>query len=158
MIRPRVRIPSALALATVVALFASACGGDSSTEPEGLTVSDLVGSWKASSLVFSNRANPSQQFEIVAAGGELRVTVLDQGRSRTWLELGTFSDEWDSQLSISGNQLTSTPAESSRPTRHYTIEMSGDRITLTSTDASFDFTLTGAANVPANEVAILVRQ
>lgn len=143
-------------LAALVAAI-GACG-DSATEPAGMTISDLVGSWKASSVVFTSQANSSQQFDIVAAGGELRVTVLDHGGARTWLTIGPVDDEWDAQLTLNGNQLTSTPVEASRPTRHYTAELSGTRLTLTSTDAIFDFTLSGGSGVPAREVIVLQKQ
>ena len=157
----RIRIPAArlLSLLALAAVFTSACGdSSSSTEPEGLTIADLVGSWGASSALFTNQANPSQTFDIIAAGGSLNITVLGNGGVRNWLELGDVSDEWDALLTLNGNQLTSTPAEASRPTRHWTIEMSGDRFTLTSTDVSFDFTLSGATEVPASEVVVFVRR
>ena len=147
-------------LLTLVAVVASACGSDSSTEPEPdrLTIADMVGSWKASSLVMTSQADPSQQFDIVAAGGEFRVTVLNHGGARAWLDLGDFSDEWDSQWTLNGDQLTSTPVESSRPTRRYTVLLEGTTLTATGTDGSFDFSFTGAAGVPANETVVLVRQ
>jgi hypothetical protein len=140
-----------------MAVFSSACGSDSTTEPDAVTIADLVGTWKATSVLFTNQANPAQQFDIVVAGGELRSTVLNHGGARTWIEFGDFSDEWDAQLSVSGSQLTSTPVEVTRPTRRYTIEMDGNRLTMTSSDASFDFTLTGATAVPATEVIVYVR-
>ena len=154
----RSRTPSVRVLAIGIALLAAACGGDSSTEPDGVRISDLVGSWTASSVLFTNKSNPAQEFDIIAGGGELRVTVLAGGRARTWLDLGPFSDEWDAQLSLNGNQLTSTPAEATRPTRRYTIEMVGGELRMTSTDAMFDFSLAGGSEVPANEVVVLVRQ
>jgi hypothetical protein len=90
----------------VVVILAAGCGDDP-VEPEGLALDDLVGSWTASSILHTATANASQQFDIIAAGGEGRVTVLEGGRARTWLTLGTFSDEWDAQFTLSGNTLTS---------------------------------------------------
>jgi hypothetical protein len=121
-------------------------------------MTDLVGSWTASTALLSNQANAAQQFDIVAQGGQLRVTVLSGGRARTWLDLGTLSDEWAAQLTLSGDQLTAIPAETTRPTRHYAVQLSGNQLTLTSNDATFDFTLSGAAGVPATEVVVYVRQ
>jgi hypothetical protein len=157
----RVRIPAVrlLSLLALAAVFTSACGdSSSSTEPEGLTIADLVGSWGASSALFTNQANPSQKFDIIAAGGTLNITVLNSGGVRTWLEIGDVSDEWDAMLTLNGNQLTATPAEASRPTRHWTIEKNSNGFTLTSTDASFDFTLSGATEVSASEVVVFVRR
>lgn len=158
MIRPRALSVRTLMIGAVMAVLSSACGSESTTEPDAVTIADLVGSWKASSVVFTEQANPTQQFDIVAAGGEVRTTILDHGGARTWVEFGGLSDEWDAQLSLSGNQLTSTPVEASRPTRHHTIELDGNRLTMTSSDASFDFTLTGATEVPATQVVVFVRQ
>jgi hypothetical protein len=147
-----------LSLMALAAILSAGCSKDSTTAPEGITIADLVGSWTASSVVFTSQANSSQKFDIVAAGGELRATVLDGGRTRMWLDVGSFSDEWDSLLTLDGNTLTMTPAETSRPTRHYTIDVSADRLTMTSSDASFDFTLSGASGVAATEKTVLVRQ
>jgi len=154
----RIPVARTLSLMALAAILSVGCSDSSTTEPEGITIADLVGSWKASSALFTNQANSSQQFDIIAAGGELRATVLNDGRTRMWLDLGSFSDEWDSLLTLDGNALTMTPAETSRPTRHYTIDVSADRLTLTSSDASFDFTLSGATGVAATEKTVLVRQ
>lgn len=156
MMRPSATSVRSLSLAVLVTLFSVGCG-DSATEPDGITVADLVGSWTAASAVMTNKTNPSQQFDIIAAGGEMRVTVLNNGGARTWLELADFSDEWDAQITLNGNQLTSTPVESTRPTRHWTISVAGDRLTMTSTDGEWDFTLTGAPAVPANQVVVFDR-
>jgi hypothetical protein len=156
MSRARIPVVRLLSLIAFVAVSSAGCGDSSTTAPEGLTIADLVGSWGASSALFTNKANPSQTFDIVAAGGTLNITVLSSGGVRTWLEIGDLSDEWDAQLTLNGNQLTATPAESSRPTRHWTIEKDGARITMTSTDGSFDFTLSGAAEVPASETVVFL--
>lgn len=156
-----------LSLLAAVAVLSSACS-DGSTAPDiddggpnddtGATIADLVGSWTASSVVFTNKANAAEQIDIVAAGGELRTTVLNHGGARTWLTFGLVNDEWDAQLTLNGDQLTSTPVESTRPTRHYTVALAGDQLTMTSSDATFDFTLSGADAVAANQVIVFVRQ
>lgn len=151
------RAPS-LFLSALTAVLVAGCGGDDPVEPEVVTIADLVGSWTASSVLHTDKANPAQSFDLVAAGGETRTTVLQGGGARTWVTLGTFSDEWDAQLAINGNTLTSTPAEAARGVRSYTFTLTGNTLTLTNSDASFDFTLTGAAGVPTTEVTVFVRQ
>jgi hypothetical protein len=146
-----------LTLVVLASLSAAGCGSDSSTGPGAVTVADLVGSWKATSVLLTNQANPSQQFDIVAAGGELRMTVLVGGGARTWLELGDFSDEWDALLTLSGNQLTSTPVEASRPTQRHTITLEGSELTATNSGAVFDFTLSDGNPVPATLVVVFRR-
>jgi hypothetical protein len=124
----------------------------------GVTVEDFVGSWTASSHVYTNNADASETFDLIANGGETRTTILTGGRGRTWVEFGTFSDEWDAQLSISGNTVTSVPAEASRETRVWTFTLVGTVITLTDESSSFDFTLMEGPGVSATEVVVFVKQ
>ncbi|MGD8361141.1 MAG: hypothetical protein PVJ04_06890 [Gemmatimonadota bacterium] len=144
--------------AVTVVFFAAACSGsDKETGPEAVTLADLVGSWTAASLAYTDNANPAQQFDLIAAGGENRVTVLPGGGARTWLDIGTFSDEWEAQLSISGDMLTSTPVEASRAVQRWTFSLDGDLLELTDTASEFDFTLADGEGIPATVVVVLVR-
>jgi hypothetical protein len=148
-----------LITAVTVVLLAAACSGsDKETGPEEVTMADLVGSWTAASLTYTNNANSAEKFDLIAAGGESRLTVLSDGRARTWLEIGSLSDEWDAQLSISGNTLTSTPAEASRGVRSWTFSLDGDLLELTDTSSEFDFTLANGAGVSATQLVVLIRQ
>ncbi len=105
------------------ALLATGCGSDQATNVQTLTINDLVGSWRASSAIFSNNANPSQTFDMIANGGEQRYTMLAGGGTRMWVDLGTFHDEWDSQATLNSdtNTLTLTPVEASRPVLTFTV-------------------------------------
>ena len=125
-----------------------------------LALSDLVGSWSATSEVYTNNANASQKIDLIALGGEHRVTMLSGGGTRTWIDVGTFHDEWDSQatLDASGTTLTLTPVEASRPVLTFTVTLEGTVATLHSTNVSFDFTLTDpSAAVPATVDIVLVK-
>jgi len=140
-------------------LTAAACSDSGkATGPEEVTMADLVGSWTAASQTYTNNAEPGINVDIINLGGETRVTILDGGRARTWVDLGTLSDEWDAQLAISGNTLTSTPAEATRSVRTWTFSLEGNVLTLTDANWSFDFTLTGATGVSATEKIVLERQ
>lgn len=142
-----------------VVIAATACSeSDKATGPEAVTIADLVGSWTASSLAYTNNANPGEKLDLIALGGENRVTVLESGGARTWLEFGTFSDEWDAQLTISGTTLTSRPAEASRSTRSWAFSLEGNVLTLTDANWKFDFTLADGTEVSATEVVVLVKQ
>lgn len=141
-----------------LAVFAACSDSDPVDVDDGVTVADLVGSWSASAHTYTNNANPSETFNTIANGGETRATVLAGGGTRTWFELGSTSDQWDSQISISGNTLTSVPAEASRDTRVWTFALVGDVLTLTDASSSFDFTLMDAAGVSATEVVVFVKQ
>ncbi len=130
---------------------------DDPAEPNGLTLADLVGSWIATSDTHTNNANAAETFDIVANGGQVRTTVLATGSARTWVEFGTFMDEWDSALSLNGNTLTSDPVEAGRPTRTWTISLVDDVVTMTDANAEFDFTLMDAPPVSTTEVVVFVR-
>jgi hypothetical protein len=139
------------------AVFATACGSSSNpADVAALTINDFVGSWSATSHVFTSNSNPSETLEVIAAGGEVRFTVLAGGGTRTWFDLGDFHDEWDAQVTLNaaGNLLTSTPVEASRGVRNYTFTLVGNTLTLTNTSASFDFTLTGAPETAATVVGV----
>jgi hypothetical protein len=146
-------------LVAALAVFATGCGeSDPADVEEGFTIADLVGSWTASSHRFTNNANAAESYDLIANGGETRSTVLAGGGARTWVEWGPISDEWDAQLSISGNTLNSNPVEATREVRTWTFTLQGPILTLTDATSSFDFTLTGAAEVSATEVIVFVRQ
>jgi hypothetical protein len=142
----------------LTAVLATGCSDDGGTDVDTITIDDFVGSWSASSQVFPSHGDPNETFDLIANGGETRMTVLSHGGARTWVEFGTFADEWDAQLMVDGNMLTSTPVEASRPVRHFSFVHDGDTVTLTNTDDAFDFTLSGADPVPATMVIVLERQ
>lgn len=149
------KIFSHLSLGLIIAFLLSC---DKEEEAPAITIDDLVGSWKASSTVFTNNSNPAQFIDLIALGGELRFTMLDNGGVRTWLSIDTISDEWDSQAVITnGNTLTLTPVETDRGTNTYDFVLDNNTLELTNKNDSFDFTLSGASEVPATSVTIFNR-
>jgi hypothetical protein len=139
------------------ALVLTACGdGSNPAGVDEVTIEDFVGSWSATSQVFTSNADPNETFDAISAGGEARFTMLSGGRTRHWFDLGDFHDEWDTLVTLNnaGDMLTSTPEEASRPVQHYTFILDGNTLTLTNTSGSFDFTLTGAAGTSATVVTV----
>ena len=152
------KLPRVFLSVLLLAVFTAGCSDSDATGPdEGITVADLVGTWRASSHVFTNNANSSESQDLIQLGGETRTTILTGGRARTWVTIGDFTDEWDSQLTIAGNKLTSTPAESTRPPVTWTFTLNGNTLTITRSDSSFDFTLGSGAEVSATETIVFVR-
>lgn len=150
-------------LFALVALLtiSAGCSDDNGTEPpadDPVTIADIVGSWTATSHTFTNQADAGQSFDLIANGGETRTTILDDGRARFWVEFETFSDEFDALVTLSGNTITTTPAEASRPVRVGTFTLVGNVFTTTNPDGAFDFTLEGGPEVPATEVIVWQRQ
>ena len=135
----------------------SGCQKDKDQATPQYTIDDFVGSWIATSAEFTNNADPGQSFDLVANGGEIRFTMLPGGNTRSWVELGTFSDEWDSKMTMDGNTITSTPAETSRGVSVSTFEYDGTTLILTNTNSSFDFTLSANPEVSATFVVHFVR-
>jgi hypothetical protein len=133
------------------------CDDDEEVSPK-ITMADFEGTWKATSLVFTNNANSDETFEFVANGGESRFVVLPGGRTRNWLEIDTFYDEWDALVTLSGSTLTSIPEEEVRPIGVYEFKLDGNSLELTNVDATFDFTHMGNPAVSATASGIWERQ
>lgn len=150
----------------LTAALSPACG-DSDSESNGpdaaggagqVTVDDFVGSWQASSAVFTNNADANEQYAVIENGGEMRMTVLTGGGARTWTTIGDTSDEWDAQLAVDGSTVTSTPVEATRLVRSYEFTLDGDALTLVNTNDEFDFTGTDATPVSATVHIEMTRQ
>ena len=131
-----------------------------SVEPEpAITINNFVGSWNATSYVLTNNSNSSEVIDLIANGGELRFTMLDGGGVRTWITVGSFSDEWDSQAKLTNSStLVLTPVEAARGVNTFEFVLENNTLELTNYTDSFDFTLTGATEVPATSVVIFVRK
>lgn len=150
-----------LALLLLLMVFSSACGGDDdgSTKEKVVTIEDFVGSWKATSMKFTNNSNVAEQFDFISNGGALDFTMLTGGKVRTWMSLGEFSDEWDGTAVMkNSNTIVVTPVEAERGTNTFKFELTNSSLTLTNEDDSFDFTLSGEAEVSATSVIVLVRK
>ena len=131
-----------------------------SVEPEpAVTINDIVGSWNATSYVLTNNSNSSEIFDLIANGGDLDFTMLKGGGVRTWISIGSFSDEWDSQAKLTNSStLVMTPVETARGVNTFEFVLENNTLELTNYNDSFDFTLTGATEVPATSVVIFVRK
>ena len=132
---------------------------NNSVEPEaGITINDFVGSWKATSVVLTNNSNSSEVIDLISNGGELRFTMLEGGGVRTWLTIDSFSDEWDSQAKLTNSStIVLTPVEAARGVSTFGFVLENNTLQLTNSNDSFDFTLTGATEVPATSVVMFVK-
>jgi len=145
-------------LGLVITLSVS-CKDDDVVEPDPkYTTQDFVGSWIAETLVHTSNSDPEKTIDMVEIGGEVRVTVLDHGGSRTWVELGTYSDEWDAQMIlIDDNTFRSVPIEEERGVSTFSFEFDGEDLILTNKDDNFDFTLMGEEAESTTAVGRFVR-
>jgi len=150
-----------VAVLFVVGLGAGAsggCGSTASTPDAGVSIEAFTGTWVASTYVFTDNADTTQHYDIIAHSGEFRMSVLSGGRARTFLTIGTVEDEWDGLLTINGTTLTSTPQETTRRTRVYQFTLTGNQLMLTDANDAFDFTQSGATAVPATVTTTLTLQ
>lgn len=143
----------------LIAVVSISCDEKKAVEPEStVTINDFVGSWNATSFVLSNNSNSVEVIDLIANGGALSFTMLKNGGVRTWLTFGSFSDEWDSQAKLSDNNtLILTPVEAERGVNTFEFVLENNTLKLTNNNDSFDFTLTGAEDVPATSVMMFVR-
>jgi hypothetical protein len=152
------RVTLSLLFFAMIAMLAVSCSDSpNEVETETLTIADLVGSWIATSMMFTNKANTGETFDLVTNGGEHRITVLTGGGARFWVDFGTFHDEWDAKLTLNGNTLTSTPAEASRGVQKFTIEKTETGFTVINENTEFDFTLLGTTPVTATVIIDYIR-
>lgn len=146
--------------------LAGACGSD---DPEveapldagpsadaGVRTIDLVGSWQATSHVFTNNADSAQTYDVLGTGGETRMTVLTGGGTRTFRTINGASDDHDSMLAIVGDILRSTTNESPPRIWNWSFNLTGDTLTLDDAGQNFDFTLAGGTEVDATEHIVFV--
>jgi hypothetical protein len=141
-----VRLPIQKALLAAV-LLSLACGGDTDgTSPDTDQASPagiMVGSWIASSLTLTNKANQQQSGDIVEQFGA--VFTLDVERSGRYLAIlsafGQSSSE-SGMLSVSGGILTMRRQLPSPSTNVSEISERGDDIVMDG-DTDFDFNQDG---------------
>lgn len=134
-------------------VLATTLGCDDDEVSPMFSIDDFTGSWTATSLVHTNNSDAEQVFDMIENGGEVRFTVLGEGRTRTWVSIGTYSDEWDAKVTMSGNTLTSVPVESSRATNVMTFEFIDEsHLILTNREDTFNFGVPGEGDVSTTSV------
>jgi hypothetical protein len=118
---------------TLVAAGALAIGCSSTTNPQDVTVADLVGTWTASRFAFTNVANTAQKFDVITNGGSFAVTVASNGTID-----GTYNFIFDSgdiagTIAVSGGVVTFVNTAASPPdTLSFTdFALNGNTFTLT---------------------------
>lgn len=147
-----------LAILAISLIMLVSTGCDDDEVAPSYTINDFVGSWTATTFVHTSNSEPEQSIDLTEIGGEVRFTVLAGGKIRTWVEIGTYSDEWDALVTLSDDEMTTTPSESTRPGTIHTFDYDGTTLKLTNLDDTFDFTLMGAPGVSTTSVGNFERQ
>ena len=124
-------------VAPLLAVTVVAGCGDSNGPGTEATINALAGTWNATSLVFTNNANSSETFDLIADGGSFSITFTAaggfSGSSTFEGDTDTFSGTFEVQGS---NLIISETGESGPETIAFTL--SGNTLTLT-LDDEFDF-------------------
>ena len=142
---------SAVALAATLAV-----GCSDTVAPNEVTLDDLAGNWSATSLEFTNVANTSQVFDLVANGGTFTLTLQSAGTFSGAQSLAGQTETLTGTVSVSNGTLTLTETGE---TLSFTITAyDGDTITIASTtNVSWDFGFDGQ-DEEASITATLQRQ
>jgi hypothetical protein len=121
-------------------LFSVSCS-DSGTGA-GKDLAPLVGTWRAQALVISNKANPSQSFNLIQEGGEFTLSILGSGQYvATLVVFGQPAVEMGT-MRASGNSFTITPTSHDGPPTSGTWRFEGEILILDG-DTEFDFNQDG---------------
>ena len=125
----------------------AACGG--ATE---ITIENLEGTWDATAYVYTNKANTSQQVNIVTVhSATLTLVVLADGTTTS-----TFNDGQGGTSSNSG-QFTAAGTTLTLAGTTYEAELDGGNLTLTTENAEYDFDNNGSKD-PATATITLDRR
>ncbi len=108
-------------------IFVAGCG-DSTREE---VAEALAGTWNATSVVFTNKANSSETFDLLAAGESANITFTAAGGFS-----GSFTDLGGTFVVEGTNLIITNTGESDPETVAFTL--SGNTLTLT-VDDEFDF-------------------
>ncbi len=139
-------------LAMVSLLTLAACGSDN-----GPSASDLVGTWSATSFVFTSTADPGTSVDPIAGGATLTVVFTSGGGYTTTTTVpGSPDDVSTGTYAVSGSTITLTESGSSPTTLSGTFSLNGSTLTLHITSGiEFDF---GSGEEAATVNGILQKQ
>lgn len=137
--RLRTFLPSSLLL-LLASILISGCS-DGGTGPKR-ELEPLVGSWKATTLVMTNRANPLMSVDLVEMGANFTISVLATGQySASLTVLGVTSTEVG-VVTVSGNQVTISPTSPEGPPVVAVWSFRGEALVLDG-ESEFDFNQDG---------------
>jgi hypothetical protein len=116
-----------------------------------VTIADLVGSWIADEFGFTNQGNPAESVEFVAAGAHVTLTVAGNGRyTIAAVEPGGAADLIQGIALVEEGFLLVTDDEEPGETTAFTVELSGDMLTIFTDEVEYDFDGPPDAEEPAD--------
>jgi hypothetical protein len=129
-----------ICVAAFLAALVIGCGKDDKnpTAPKEITIADLAGTWTATKMEYTNKANNSQKVDLVQLGVGMKLTINSSGRYTATLTisgLGELTTAGTITLQ-GGNLILDDDEEAENQTVAFTL--SGNTLTLTGDD-EFDF-------------------
>lgn len=154
MLQPSRFLRAALAF-PALALLALAPGCDDGN-PTAPGIAPLIGTWNATSALFTNRANPSQSVDVVR---QLKAVItLDiRGDGRATLTLIAFGQiqTQSGSARVEGDTLILKADDPTRPEDRFAYQLQGNTLTLQGR-SEWDFNQSGVP-LPADLRLVLVR-
>ena len=127
-------------LSTTVLAAALVVGCSDSTDPGNVGEDDLAGVWTATQFLLASTADPTVTVDRISQGGTYTLSFNADG---TFSEAGLFSnptkvESGSGTYVIQGSNLILTEDDDPEPFTMAFV-LSGNTLTLSSTDESFDF-------------------
>jgi hypothetical protein len=136
----RVKICCLLSFLITIALLTLDCSKNS-TEPENGDSNfpaELVGDWRATQFIMTNKANPTEQADLIQFGISYSLAIQSNGNYTSTLAIpGEGSMIESGSSSVQGDQITVDPSNDDSYTKTYAI--SGNTLTVIDDDSEFDF-------------------
>lgn len=131
-----------LLLLLLVLILIPGCS-DSGIEPKK-DLEPLVGIWKASTLIMTNRANPLIAVDLVEMGASFTLSVLATGQYSASLTAFGATNTEVGTVTISGNQVTISPTSPEGPPLVAVWSFQGEALVLDG-ESEFDFNQDGVS-------------
>jgi hypothetical protein len=117
---------------------------------------DLIGTWNATTFVFSDFEDPVTDFNVLQGGGSVTMAIRADGTFTITMTVGAFEPEViDGTWELQGGNVLVITEEGEVDGVALAIELSGTTLTVYSDDVDFDF---GDGEIPAQLDATFVRQ
>ncbi|UCC82813.1 MAG: hypothetical protein JSW46_17890 [Gemmatimonadota bacterium] len=132
-------------------------GCDDDGGPSDITLADLVGAWIGEEFKFTNQQNPAESIDFVAAGAVVTMTVAGNGRYTAALAnpFGSGADFLKGALLVEEGVLLMTNDEEPGETAAFSVQLSGDMLTIFSDEVDYDFDVPpDGTNEPADLLGV----
>ena len=143
-------------LSTTVLVAALVVGCNDSTDPGNVSENDLAGVWTATQFLLTSTADPTVTVDMISQGGTFSLTINADG---TFFEAGLFPgnppkvENGSGTYVIQGTNLILTEADDPVPFV-LAFVLSGNTLTLSSTDETFDFDGDGVEEAATLEMVL----